>query len=70
MLERITKGSFTVEAAILIPIYLFIMMGTIRIGILLYSEIKADNEIQKAEQLWAVEDFYRNELVGELLEHE
>lgn len=70
MLDRLKKGSYTVEAAILIPIYLFIMVGTIQIAISLYNEIKENSEVERVQKIWAVEEFYRNELIEELLKNE
>lgn len=60
------RGSFTVEAAILLPFFLLMLSGTIEMGIDLYQEaiIEAQKE---TEGYWAVEDFYKYQVIKEAI---
>lgn len=61
------KGSYTVEAAIIIPIFIFIMAVSIRVGIKLYQEITLQTEQKIVENMWVVDDFYRYQLGKEVI---
>lgn len=61
------KGSYTVEAAMIVPILLFVMALGMKMGLVLYREIINENEVQIVEGLWEVEDFYRNHWLKEAL---
>jgi hypothetical protein len=61
------KGSYTVEASILVPVLLFTMALAMKMALCLYHELKEQQESQLVESMWAVEDFYKNELVKEVL---
>lgn len=52
------KGSYTVEASILIPLLILVMSGGIKSGVDLYQEIKQEEELQDLKELWAVDRFY------------
>ena len=54
MWMKTLKGSYTIEAAILVPFFLFIMAGTIQSGILLYTQIREQDEVSVIEDVWAV----------------
>ena len=62
------KGSYTVEAAIIVPIFIFILAIGMKAGLILYSEIKQQQEHQILEEMWLVDDFYRYKSAGELLD--
>lgn len=64
------RGSYTVEAAILVPLFWLIVLIAIRAGILLYLEIKDENYIEDTAQMWEVEDFYRREWLKEIIDGE
>ena len=64
------KGSYTIEAAILIPFFLFIMAGTIKSGLFLYTQIREQDETRMTEEIWAVSDFYKCKTAGEWLADE
>ena len=61
------KGSFTIEASILVlllfGIYLLVMKG----GLELYVEIKDSKTCEKVEKVWEVDDFYRYSQIDKLL---
>lgn len=59
------RGSFTVEAAFLMPMFLFMLSGTVEMGINLYQE--AIQETEQIKKYWAVEDFYKYQLVEEVI---
>ena len=61
------KGSYTVEAAIIIPIFIFIMAVAIRAGIKLYQDITLQTEQKIVENMWVVDDFYRYQLGKEVI---
>ena len=64
------KGSYMVEAAIIIPIYIFIMTIAMRAGIKLYQEITSQTEYEIVEDMWLVDDFYRYKLIQEVIKNE
>ena len=70
MWMKTLKGSYTIEAAILVPFFLFIMAGTIQSGILLYTQIREQDETCAIEDVWAVSDFYKCKTAGEWLTDE
>lgn len=61
------KGSYTVEAAIIIPIFLFILALGMRAGLILFEEIRTQNEEAMLEEIWVVDDFYRFKSAGEII---
>jgi hypothetical protein len=60
------KGSYTVEASILVPLLMFTMALAMKMALCLYDELKEQQESQLVESLWAVEDFYTNERIKEV----
>lgn len=55
---RTWKGSYTVEAAVVVPILIWTMATGIGIGIDLLKEVRSQQEGQQVEQMWEVERFY------------
>jgi hypothetical protein len=60
------KASYTVEAAVLVPLLIAVMALAMRIGILLCGEIKEEKETDALEEMWEVEDFYRYQVIKEV----
>jgi hypothetical protein len=60
------KASYTVEAAVLVPLLIGVMVLAMRIGILLCGEVKETNEAKAMEEMWEVEDFYRYQVIKEV----
>lgn len=58
------RGSFTVEAALLMPFLLFMLTGSIELGIDFYQKAAEEIEI---ENYWAVEDFYQYQIIEEVI---
>lgn len=62
------KGSFTIEGAIIIPIFIFMMAIVMNMSLLLYKEIKDENEQEEVTGWWLVDDFYKYQDVREVLD--
>ena len=62
------NGSYTVEGAIIIPIFIFIMAVVMKMGLLLYQEIKTDTSYETATDMWLVDDFYNYQVVKEVVD--
>ena len=67
-LLRSLNGSYTVEGAIIIPIFIFMMAIVMKMGILLYQEIKTDTSYETATDMWLVDDFYNYQVVKEVVD--
>lgn len=63
--EKRQKGSFTVEASILIPILICVMAMAIHEGINMYVDIRDRTDKNK---LWMVERFYVIQGVREVID--
>lgn len=60
------KGSFTIEAAVLIPFVLFLMMTVMECGIYFYQQ-SAQRQMIEVLQKWdAVSRFYEMQLIKEI----
>ena len=62
------RGSFTIEGAIIIPIFIFMMTIVMNMSLLLYEEIKDENEQKVVTGWWLVDDFYKYQDVKEVLD--
>ena len=62
------RGSFTIEGAIIIPIFIFMMTIVMNMSLLLYEEIKDENEQKEVTGWWLVDDFYKDQDVKEVLD--
>ena len=62
------RGSFTIEGAIIIPIFIFMMTSVMNLSFLLYEEIKDENEQKEVTGWWLVDDFYKYQDVKEVLD--
>lgn len=62
------NGSYTVEGAIIIHIFIFMMAIVMKMGILLYQEIKTDTSYETATGMWLVDDFYNYQVVKEVVD--
>ncbi|SER89096.1 hypothetical protein [Lachnobacterium bovis] len=57
-LEKKLRASYTIEAAVMVPIILAVFLVTCNLSISLYKEISNEHEDKKIEKMWAVSDFY------------
>ena len=62
------RGSFTIEGAIIIPIFIFMMTIVMNMSLLLYEEIKDENEQKEVTGWLLVDDFYKYQDVKEVLD--
>lgn len=62
------NGSYTVEGAIIIPIFIFMLTIVMKMGLLLYQEIKTDTSYETATDMWLVDDFYNYQVVKEVVD--
>ena len=56
------------EGAIIIPIFIFMMTIVMNMSLLLYEEIKDENEQKEVTGWWLVDDFYKYQDVKEVLD--
>jgi hypothetical protein len=61
------KASYTVEAAVIIPLAISVMALAMRIGIMLCREVKEIDESKSLSLMWEVEDFYKYQTVEEVI---
>ena len=64
------KASYTVEAAFIVPILLGAMLLAMLSGLDLYQDIKGEQEQKKIMQMWQVKDFYKYQIVDEVIDNE
>ncbi len=57
--KRMTKGSFTIEMSVYVPIFLLICLVTIRTGIKFYKGTELVISEYGGQDYWITEDFYR-----------
>lgn len=62
------KGSFTVEGAIIIPLFIFVAAAGMNLGLSLYEEVKSQNEQEYATNMWLVDDFYNYQSIKEVVD--
>ena len=53
------KGSFTVEASVLVPMLLIIYVLIINTGLYMYTEIREQQEQEAQSDIWVIDDFYK-----------
>ena len=64
------KASYTVEAAFVVPILLSAMLVAMLIGLDLYEDVKGEQEQEKIMQMWQVKEFYKYQIVDEVIKYE
>ncbi len=62
------NGSYIVEGSILIPIFIFMLALVMRMGLVLYQEMKSDTSYEAATDMWLVDDFYNYQVVKEVVD--
>lgn len=62
------KASYTVEAAIIVPLFLFMICSGMKIGINIYQEITKEKEQEIVQDLWLVDEFYKFQILKEVKE--
>lgn len=61
------KGSYTVEASIIVPLAIGVLALAMKMGISCYQEIRREKEQERIVELWEVQDFYRNQMRKEII---
>lgn len=65
-MSKTFRAGFTVEASLILPIFLGVLAISMKMGIDLHEEIEREKE--QVVQLWEVKDFYLYQLVGEVFD--
>ena len=60
------KGSYTIEAAVLIPMILFIMMTVLLMGIQFYEKCLYREKNKRLEELDILSEFYMYQVLEEV----
>lgn len=61
------NGSYTVEGTIIIPIFIVMLAIAMKIGLVLYNEMKEDSSYEYATDMWLVDDFYNYQVLKEVV---
>lgn len=61
------NGSYTVEGAIIIPIFVVMLAIAMKMGLVLYNEMKEDSSYEYATDMWLVDDFYNYQVLKEVV---
>lgn len=61
------KGSYTVEGTIIIPIFIVMLAIAMKMGLVLYNEMKADSSYEYVTDMWLVDDFYNYQVLKEVV---
>ena len=61
------KGSYTVEGAIIIPIFIVMLAIVMKMGLVLYNEMNADSSYEYATDMCLVDDFYNYQVLKEVV---
>lgn len=61
------KGSYTVEGTIIIPIFIVMLAIAMKMGLVLYNEMKEDSSYEYATDMWLVDDFYNYQVLKEVV---
>ena len=64
------KASYTVEAGFVGPIRLSAMLVAMLIVLDLYEDVKGEQEQEKIMQMWQVKEFYKYQIVNEVIKYE
>lgn len=61
------EGSYTVEGTIIIPIFIVMLAIAMKMGLVLYNEMKEDSSYEYATDMWLVDDFYNYQVLKEVV---
>lgn len=59
------KASYTVEAALIVPLLIGAMALAMRLGIVLYTEVRNEKEGEAVAAMWEVDEFYKYQILKE-----
>lgn len=60
------KGSYTVEAALIVPILIWTMAIAMCTGMELLKEVRGEHEEKQIEDMWAIDSFYKYQTLKEV----
>lgn len=60
------RGSFTVEATIIVPLFIFMILTVLRIGIGFFQDSAKREVSPELEKLDIVSEFYNYQVLGEV----
>lgn len=66
MIRKKLKASYTIEAAIYIPIIVFILCQSVRISIDFWQQSRDREVSQTLQEMDLVQDFYKYQIIEEL----
>lgn len=66
MKKQWQRGSFTVEAVIWIPIMVFLIIGTMQLGIRFFQDSLNRESYQRLQEPDIVQEFYNYQILGEI----
>ncbi len=61
--EALGRGSFTVEGAVIYPMFFLLILLVVQFAVSLYQEVKKEYEPAMIEDLWEVQEFYNYNLI-------
>lgn len=62
------KGSFTIEAAVWVPIFLMMIAMVLKIGIMLYTEVAKSDYHETLQNMDMVQEFYNYQILEEIIQ--
>ena len=62
------KGSYTIEAAVWVPLLLMVVFTSLEMGLNFYQEIKNMTYSQKTQSLDIVQEFYNYQVLEEIIQ--
>ncbi len=65
---NLRRGSYTIEAALTIPLLLFVFAFAMRLAVSFYQGSRVDEKGYYEDDSWVVKVFYRDEFVGGMIE--
>ena len=68
MKKRWQKASFTIEAAIYVPVILFVLFQSVDMGIQFFEWSKTREINLRLQEMQVVEEFYDYQILGEMWE--
>lgn len=68
MKQKRLRGSYTIEAAIYVPIILFVLVQSLQIAINFWQESREREINQCLQELNIVAEFYGYQMLGEVME--
>lgn len=62
------KGSYTIEAAVWVPLFLMMIAMALKTGIMLYTEVATTGYHEKLQNMDIVQEFYNYQILEEIIQ--